>query len=595
VTLTVSAGTIDSIIGGDGGLTKSGAGTVILTSANTYGGATTVAAGTLRVNGTQTASAITVQSSATLQGNGTVGVVSVQAGATLAPGASPGILDTGNVTFAAGSTLAIELNGTTVDTQYDQLNVTGTVNLGGATLNVTLGFAPAIGTTFTIVNNDGSDAVNGTFAGLLEASMFAAGGQQFRINYAAGDGNDVVLTTLTAPSTPAPTPGPPTAFPPSVSPIAPQALAVNGSSTVSFSVSGAVTPSAITVRATSSNTALFPTGTLTLRRVADGNWQLTLQPANGRSGVATITVIANDGTQTGGMSFAVTVGQTTATPPGPPNAPTASASGSGVVMTWSPPSAPPETAPFVIERYAIAGATAPGGNDLPVVVTPDGLTSYVFSALPNGTYFFRVYAISAGGISAASSETSVTVAHGVAVPGPITAFRGSFAGTTATLNWTPSTATALTLFEFGSVPGASNLGTLPTTSTSLTADTAGIAAGTYWARARSSAGGATGAASNDIAITIGSGACSAAPGAPILLPVTIRAGEVTISWLPASGPTAARYRVIVNGTATGTLATAGAVSSLVIPARSGTFTTEVIAENSCGESARSNTVIVAIP
>ena len=39
----------------------------------------------------------------------------------------------------------MELNGTTVSSGYDQLNVSGTVDLGGSILNASLGFTPATG------------------------------------------------------------------------------------------------------------------------------------------------------------------------------------------------------------------------------------------------------------------------------------------------------------------------------------------------------------------------------------------------------------------------------------------------------------------
>jgi hypothetical protein len=51
-----------------------------------------------------------------------------------------------------------------------------------------------VGATFTIINNDGTDAVTGTFAGLAQGATFVVGGETFQINYKGGDGNDVTLT-----------------------------------------------------------------------------------------------------------------------------------------------------------------------------------------------------------------------------------------------------------------------------------------------------------------------------------------------------------------------------------------------------------------
>jgi autotransporter-associated beta strand protein len=204
--------TIGGAISGGGGLTLGLAGgpggTLTLSGANTYTGATTVNAGTLLVNGsTAAASAVTVNQGATLGGTGTVmGPVSAIAGI-LSPGAGsgmPGTLSTGNLTLTQVGTsytsLDVELNGTNSSPgQCSQVNVTGTVNLGGATLVATLGpgFVPAVGTSYTIVNNDGADPVVGTFRGLAEGATVTIDGRLFTISYKGGDGNDVVLTEVT--------------------------------------------------------------------------------------------------------------------------------------------------------------------------------------------------------------------------------------------------------------------------------------------------------------------------------------------------------------------------------------------------------------
>lgn len=205
--LTVSANLSES--GGIAGITKLGAGTMVLTGTNTYVGATVVSEGTLIVNGS-ISGATTVNGTGVLAGVGTIGALSVNTGGTVAPGSSPGILNTGAISFNGG-TFAVELNGSLAGSGYDQLNVAGTATLTATTpLTISLGYDPLDYTdSFTILNNDGSDAVNTnsgaflfSFAGnpLSEGEAFAVGEQMFSITYGGGSGNDVVLSAIPEPA-----------------------------------------------------------------------------------------------------------------------------------------------------------------------------------------------------------------------------------------------------------------------------------------------------------------------------------------------------------------------------------------------------------
>lgn len=196
-TLTTGANNTDTttpcLISGNGGVTKVGTGTVILTANNNYTGTTNITAGKLFINGQQSSSPVNLASSGFLGGTGRVGVITGGGTGGIAPGLSPGILNvTGNVAFASSNNFNVEINGTSVGTQYDQLNVAGSVNLNNATLNINLGFTPSNGQTFTIINATG--VVIGTFNGLPNGSTFSVGGNTLTINYGT---SSVVITVGT--------------------------------------------------------------------------------------------------------------------------------------------------------------------------------------------------------------------------------------------------------------------------------------------------------------------------------------------------------------------------------------------------------------
>jgi autotransporter-associated beta strand protein len=199
------------LISGSGAVTKNGAGASLIASSSGYSGAINVNNGIFVVDANIPNSAVTVNNpnvtSGTLGisgfgGTGTVGAVNVIQGAVSAGTlTSPtGILNTGSLTFTANGDYACKIGGTTAGTNgHDQLNVTGTVNLNNARLAPIpwSGFRPTIGDSFTILKNDGTDAVNGTFLNAPEGAIFGGAlNTAFRITYHGGDGNDVVITAI---------------------------------------------------------------------------------------------------------------------------------------------------------------------------------------------------------------------------------------------------------------------------------------------------------------------------------------------------------------------------------------------------------------
>lgn len=163
------------------------------------GGIRTIASGDVIINGVNTYTGTTLIDAGTLKGSGTItGPVEISSGGSVAPGNSPGILNTGDFDLQAGATLQVEVGGfgASPGLDYDQVNVTGTVNLAG-TLDTVLYSNISLGEAYTIINNDGLDAVSGTFTGLAEGATIAIGSGTFTISYIGGDGNDVVLAATT--------------------------------------------------------------------------------------------------------------------------------------------------------------------------------------------------------------------------------------------------------------------------------------------------------------------------------------------------------------------------------------------------------------
>jgi hypothetical protein len=155
----------------------------------------------------------------TLGGNGTIsGAVAVNTGANLAPGAtgngSTGILNTGSFGLNSGSNFSLDLNGDVAGTSYDQVDVTGAVFITGSNLLINTALGLAVGEHLFIVENDGTDAVTGTFAGLANGATFTQDGVTFQIFYDANGGaaplgpavgNDIELSVTAITAIPEPT------------------------------------------------------------------------------------------------------------------------------------------------------------------------------------------------------------------------------------------------------------------------------------------------------------------------------------------------------------------------------------------------------
>ena len=201
--------TFDGVISGAGGFEKVGIGTLTFNGSHTFTGVSGASEGTLVVNGSLASSA-SIQLNrplgypnnppAILAGNGSVPAIFPFSGGTVSPGTSPGRLTVQGNADLANSDLRIELNGTTPVTQYDQLRVTGTVNLNNTKLFFTTGFPPTTNDTFLILDKTSPGPITGFFLNTTEGSVMGTGFNKFRITYQGGDGNDVVLRRVEIPA-----------------------------------------------------------------------------------------------------------------------------------------------------------------------------------------------------------------------------------------------------------------------------------------------------------------------------------------------------------------------------------------------------------
>jgi hypothetical protein len=207
---------------------------------------------------------------------------------------------------------------------------------------------------------------------------------------------------------------------PTISAIADQSLAHNtATGALAFTVGDAETAAgSLTVTGASSNTTLVPVANIVLGG-SGANRTVTVTPATGQSGTATITITVSDGSLSVQETFPLTVATDT-TPPVTPSAPTASST------TSATPSLSGTT-----EAGAMVRIYDNGSQIGSVVANGAGAWSWTVNpALAAGNHSLTVIAIDlAGNASAASAATIITVASsqggGVTVASPATGSCGA--------------------------------------------------------------------------------------------------------------------------------------------------------------------------
>jgi autotransporter-associated beta strand protein len=191
--------TFSGTISGNRDLFKAGTGKFTHTGlCNASGLTLSLYGGTTAINGLWNASPtptlIDAWSGTVLAGTGTVQDVNIRSGATLAPGASPGVFTMNNLSLSNSANLFLEVNGTTPGTQHDQLIAKSSVNISNATLTVGITYPPAEGDVIKLVDNQSATPILGTFSGKPQGSLITSSGNQFVLSYTGGTGNDLTLT-----------------------------------------------------------------------------------------------------------------------------------------------------------------------------------------------------------------------------------------------------------------------------------------------------------------------------------------------------------------------------------------------------------------
>jgi autotransporter-associated beta strand protein len=161
-------------------------GEVTFNGALTHAGTVTCQTGTAHLNGTHTGGgAFTVNAVGTLAGSGsTTSPLTVTGTATLNP---TGTLTCGDLTL--NGTLQIDLS----NALQDQVAVNGTVDIGGG-LDLSINQDLTPGDYILIANDEGGDAITGTFSGFTEGGSLGSG-LLGGITYTGGggDNNDVSI------------------------------------------------------------------------------------------------------------------------------------------------------------------------------------------------------------------------------------------------------------------------------------------------------------------------------------------------------------------------------------------------------------------
>ena len=247
-----------------------------------------------------------------------------------------------------------------------------------------------------------------------------------------------------------------------------------------------------------------------------------------------------------------------ATAPSAPSGLAASGGNGSVLLSWT---APNSDGGSPVTGYNVYRGTTAGGESATPVAANVVTTGFTDTGLANGTtYFYRVAAVNAAGISPQSAEASATPKPAATVPSAPQGLTATGANAVVKLSWSaPSSdgGAAVTGYDIyrGTAPGGESATAVATnvSGTSFT-DTGRVNGTTYYY---------TVAAVNAVGISPQSGEASAtpqatAPSAPLAVTAGAGNASVSVSWsAPASdgGSPVTGYNVYRGTTAGGESAT----------------------------------------
>ena len=257
------------------------------------------------------------------------------------------------------------------------------------------------------------------------------------------------------------------------------------------------------------------------------------------------------------MSNEASATPSSAPPPPAPPAPTGLAATAGdkqVALTW--------TASAGASSYALFLGTSANGEGVAPVKTGITGTSYTSPGLTDGTtYFFKLAAVNAGGMSTMSNEASATPAGAPLPPAP-TGLTSTAGDAKVTLTWNAVATAGATYSVFrGTTTNGEASAAVMTGLTSATFTNTGLTNGTtYFFKVTAVVGGVSSAMSTETSATP---AAVPPPPAPTGLAAAPGDRQAVLTWTAIATP-GATYNVF-RGTATNAESNAAVGSGLTSP------------------------------